>query len=70
MERYALYIRDGDSIKFIAAVYDTTSSGIYFTDSEEDACSYVTIDKAVEVARDLNSLHDLNVQVFVTANGN
>ncbi len=70
MERYSLYTQGQDSKQFLSAVYDLTSSGILFTTKEEDACSFVTIDKAAEVARALNSLHDLNAQVFVTADGN
>lgn len=70
LERYSLYTQGQDSKQFLSAVYDLTSSGILFTNKEEDACSFVTIDKAVEVAKALNSLHDLDVQVFVTADGN
>ncbi len=38
---------------FVSAVYDRGGSGIHLTDVPEDACSYVTIEKACEVARDL-----------------
>jgi len=53
LDRYSLSIPHGDSKRFLAAIYDLTHSGILFTDKEEDACSFVTIDKAVAVAKEL-----------------
>jgi hypothetical protein len=67
LDRYSLFIPCGDSKRFLAAVYDLTSSGILLTDVEEDACSYVTMDKAVAVARELKSLHGYDVGISVTA---
>jgi hypothetical protein len=66
LDRYALSIPHGDSKRFLAAVYDLTHSGILFTDIEEDACSFVTIDKAAAVAKELNSLHGYDVGISVT----
>ena len=69
MERYTLSMTHGNSKRFLAAVYDLTSSGIFLTDVEEDACSYVTMDKAVEVARELKSLHGYDIGISVTTDG-
>ena len=35
---------------YLAACYEATGSGIRITDVAEDACSYVTIEKAIDVA--------------------
>ena len=59
----------GNSKRFLAAAYDLTSSGILLTDVEEDACSYVTMGKAVEVARELKSLHGYDIGISVTTDG-
>ena len=47
--RFALVYPDGS--RYLAASYEPTGSGIKLTDKCEDACSWVTIDKAAEVAR-------------------
>ena len=51
MARFVLAFSDGS--RFLAASYEPTGSGIKLTDLREDACSWVTIDKAAEVAREL-----------------
>ena len=43
---------------YVAACYDTTGSGIRLTDRRGDACSYVTYEKAVQVARALIGVLD------------
>ncbi len=45
--RYALSISNN---VYLAACYEATGSGIMMTDKPEDACSYVTLDKALAVA--------------------
>ena len=45
--RYALSLPDNT---YLAACYEATGSGIIFTEKAEDACSYVTIEKATSVA--------------------
>jgi len=45
--RYALSISNKI---YLAAFYEATGSGIMLTDKPEDACSYVTLDKALAVA--------------------
>jgi len=46
--RYALLIQNDT---FLAACYEATGSGIMLTKNAEDACSYVTLEKAVAVAK-------------------
>ena len=46
--RYALSI---SHTTYLAACYEATGSGILLTEKAEDACSYVTIEKAVAVAQ-------------------
>lgn len=45
--RYALSISHKT---YLAACYEATGSGILLTEKAEDACSYVTIEKALAVA--------------------
>lgn len=46
--RYALSISHNT---YLAACYEATGSGILLTEKPEDACSYVTWEKAVAVAK-------------------
>ncbi len=46
--RYALLIQNDT---FLAACYEATGSGIKLTKNAEDACSYVTLEKAMAVAQ-------------------
>lgn len=46
--RYALSI---SNTTYLAACYEATGSGILLTEKAEDACSYVTIEKAIAVAK-------------------
>ena len=45
--RYALALQNN---LYLAACYEATGSGIRVTSIAEDACSYVTIEKAIDVA--------------------
>ena len=69
MERFVLSIPKDDGRRFLAATYSMTGDGILFTDVEEDACSYVSIDAAASIARQLNSLHGYDVNVSVSKDG-
>lgn len=53
MTRYALKTTHGTQIMYLAAYYTNfpKNNGIRLTDKAEDACSYVTIEKACQVAR-------------------
>jgi hypothetical protein len=67
LDRFSLYVPHGDSRRYLSAVYDLTHSGILFTDVEEDACAFVTIDKAVDVAKALHSLHGYDIGISVSS---
>lgn len=57
MPRYALTSQEQEQPLYLAAYYECQKNGIRLTAQAEDACSYVTIEKAVQVARQLkNSL--------------
>ena len=46
--RYALSLQNNT---FLAACYEANGSGIMLTTNAEDACSYVTLEKALAVAQ-------------------
>lgn len=54
--RYALQLPNQT---YLAACYEATGSGLRITDKSEDACSYVTLEKALSVAVQLS--HSLGV---------
>ena len=59
MPRYALSItRPEVDPLYLAASYEQTGSGIRITPNAEDACSYVTFEKASSVARALTDIFD------------
>jgi len=43
------------------AAYEPDCSGIVFTSCKEDACHYVTIEKACALAKQIRSLHGYEV---------
>lgn len=52
MPRYALLsTQQQQEPLYIAACYESFGNGVYLTYRPEDACSYVTIEKAVQVAK-------------------
>lgn len=59
MIRYAIQVDD----IYLAAAYEPIGSGLKFTENHEDACSYVTIEKACSVAKDL--IHNAGIQCSV-----
>jgi hypothetical protein len=50
--RYTLTFPDSNETLYLAACYETTQ-GVKLTDKAEDACSYVTLEKAAQVAKAL-----------------
>lgn len=46
--RFALALENN---RYLAACYEATGSGIMLTTNAEDACSYVTLEKAISVAK-------------------
>jgi len=53
--RYALKL---NNTSYLAACYEATGSGIRLTNKAEDACSYVTVEKALSVAIQLSKTFD------------
>lgn len=53
MPRYALLSTQQQQQEplYIAAYYESFGNGVYLTYRAEDACSYVTIEKAAQVAK-------------------
>ncbi len=43
---------------YVSACYETSGSGVKLTENRDDACTYVTFEKAVSVARALISVLD------------
>ena len=50
--RYSLLTQGGD---YLMASYEPTGSGVVLTPNEEDACSYVTMEKAAQVCKELRA---------------
>lgn len=54
MPRYALQVNYSDQNLYLAAYYtNLPKNGIRFTDKKEDACSFVTLEKALQTAVNL-----------------
>jgi len=60
MTRYALKTMHEGHAFYLAAYYEKlpANNGVYLTLIKEDACSYVTIEKACQVARSLEDSMD------------
>jgi len=56
-------IRVGDH--WVAAVYDVTGPGIKLTDQQEDACSWVTHERAAGAARVVSSFFKESAWIYV-----
>ena len=56
MTRYAISRAIGDhGLEYLAACYEPTGSGVVYTPMRSDACTFVTIEKAAEVAVQLQN---------------
>nr|BDD46104.1 hypothetical protein 3 [bacterium] len=55
--RFSLGKLDSQGPLYVAACYSRTGDGLRYTRQWEDACSYVTIERAAAVAVALNDLH-------------
>ena len=69
MDRYRLYRETRTSRQYLAACYEPQHDGIVYTPIREDACEYVTVEKAAAVARELTKLHGEQVHIEVSENG-
>lgn len=62
--RFALRM-PGPVPQFLAACYEPANTGIFFTTKAEDACSYGSIQKAVNVAKAIRSTVGFTAEVTV-----
>ena len=63
MTRYCLARIIKDRLDYLAACYEQGHPGILFTSVREDACHYVTYEKAVSIARQLTFLHGYTMTI-------
>ena len=70
MTRYRLFREMRTSKHYLAACYEPQHDGIVFTPIAADACEYVAVDKAAQVARELNKLHGYEICIQVIEDGN
>ena len=69
MTRYRLFRENRASKHYLAACYEPQHDGIVFTPLQEDACEYVTVEKAAQIARELIKLHGYQVHIEVSEDG-
>ena len=64
MIRYAISrVGPDDARTYLMACYEPGMDGIVYTYEWEDACHYVTVEKAASVARQISTLHGCELQV-------
>jgi len=61
LTRYSLFRLGKDAPEYLMAAYEPECSGLTFTGNKDDACHYVTIEKACSVARQIKSLRGYEV---------
>ena len=66
MVRYRLFKETRASKHYLAACYEPQHDGIVYTPLVEDACEYVTVEKAARIARELTKLHGEQVYIEVS----
>ena len=69
MDRFRLYRDRGAGKEYLQACYEPQHDGIIYTTLREDACEYVTVEKAAAIARELTKLHGEQIHVEVSENG-
>ena len=67
MDRFRLYLERG--WEGVSDGVLRTATGVVYTYCKEDACEYVTVEKAAAVARELTKLHGVQIHVEVSKNG-
>lgn len=65
MTRYALSRLLEDQPMYLMACYEPGMDGITYTPDLSDACTYVTFEKAAEIARTLQRLHGYDLMIVV-----
>jgi hypothetical protein len=63
--RYALSRLLEDQPTFLMACYEPDMDGITYTFDLKDACTYVSFEKAADVARTLQRLHGYDLMIVV-----
>tara|TARA_R100001082_G_scaffold66860_1_gene37791 strand:+ start:5035 stop:5235 length:201 start_codon:yes stop_codon:yes gene_type:complete len=63
--RFSLQSPNGENL-FVAAYYQGESESIYFTNKREDACSFATITKAIQVALKVEEYTGSKPAIFST----
>lgn len=66
MIRYRLFKETWASKQYLAACYEPQHDGIVFTPLREDACEYVTVEKAAKIAKELTKLHGDTIHIEVS----
>ena len=69
MVRYRLFKETRASKHYLAACYEPQHDGIVYTLLKEDACEYVTVEKAAKIARELTKLHGEQIHIEVSDDG-
>ena len=69
MVRDRLFKETRASKHYLAACYEPQHDGIVFTPLKEDACEYVTVEKAAAIARELTKLHGEQIHIEVSDDG-
>ena len=69
MVRYRLFRQSAASKRYLQACYDAQHGGIIYTPLVEDACEYVTVSKAAEVAVELCELHGYDICIEICKDG-
>ena len=69
MDRFRLYREKNGRRDYLQACYELQHDGIVYTTLREDACEYVTVEKAAAIARELTELHGEQIHVEVSENG-
>ena len=69
MVRYRLFKETRASKQYLAAYYEPQHDGIVFTPLVQDACEYVTVEKAARIARELIKLYGEQIHIEVSDDG-
>jgi hypothetical protein len=69
MVRYRLFKETAAAKIYLAACYEPQHDGIVFTPIVEDACEYVTVEKAAKIARELTKLRGEQINIEVSDDG-
>ncbi len=69
MVRYKLFKETAAAKVYLAACYEPQHDGIVYTPLKEDACEYVTVEKAARIARELIKLYGEQIHIEVSEDG-